>query len=255
MNATLGYQLDRIVIIKAAPDVVFRFFTDSDRWAAWWGKGSVIDARPGGRVLVVHPGAVEASGEVLEVAPPSHITFSYGYASGKPFGSGTTRVTIRLRPHADGTELHLTHELPSDAGRDEHVQGWRYQLSLFANLVANEVNRDAESRVDAWFGAWSTDDAGARRLALESIATPDVRLDDRFSHVGGRDDLAAHLDAARRFMPGLTLQREGAVRHCQGHALSDWVAVGADGQQKARGTNLFVFDHTGAIASVTGFWS
>lgn len=255
MNVTLGYQLDRIVTIKAAPEVVFGFFTDSARWAAWWGAGSSIDARPGGRVLVVHPGAAEASGEVLEVDPPDRITFTYGYASGKPFGPGTTRVTIRLQPHAGGTELHLTHEFPSDAGREEHVQGWRYQLSLFSNLVANEVNREAESKVDAWFGAWNTDDGAERRKTLQSIATPGVRFDDRFSHTEGQDDLAAHLDASRRFMPGLTLRREGAIRHCQGHALSDWVAMSADGQQKARGTNLFVFDHRGVIGSVTGFWS
>jgi hypothetical protein len=52
----------------------------------------------------------------------------------------------------------------------------------------------------------------------------------------------------------LTLQRTGAVRHCQGCALSDWIAVGADGQEKARGTNVFTFDATGRIAAVTGFW-
>jgi hypothetical protein len=164
-------------------------------------------------------------------------------------------VTIRLEPRADGTQLHLTHEFPDDSGRSEHVQGWRYQLALFANAVANEVNRDAEARVDEWFAAWSTDDGAARRSAFNRIAAPEVRFADRFSHTEGLDDLAAHLDAARRFMPGLILHRDGKVRHCQGYALADWVAVGADAQHKARGSNVFVLDPEGRITAVTGFWT
>lgn len=255
MTATLGYQLDRVVTIKASRETVFSFFMDSGQWASWWGAGSTIDPRPGGRVVVIHPGAVEASGEIVELQPPDHITFTYGYASGKPFPPASSRVTIRLRTHAEGTLLHLTHEFPDAAGRDEHMQGWRYQLALFANVVMNAVNRDAEAQVDAWFSAWSSDDGSARREWLGRIARDDVRFNDRFSHTEGLDDLTAHLDAARRFMPGLTLRREGPVRHCQGCGLSDWIATGADGQPKARGSNVFEFDATGRIAAVTGFWA
>ena len=42
----LPYQLDRTVVIKARPETVFRFFTDSARWASWWGAGSTIDPKP-----------------------------------------------------------------------------------------------------------------------------------------------------------------------------------------------------------------
>jgi hypothetical protein len=66
--------------------------------------------------------------------------------------------------------------------------------------------------------------------------------------------LSAHLDAARRFMPGLYLQRDGAVRQCQGVALADWIARSEDGQERARGTNVFVFNADGRIESVTGLW-
>ena len=40
-----------------------------------------------------------------------------------------------------------------------------------------------------------------------------------------------------------------------GHALVDWVASGSDGQERARGTNVFVLGATGKIRSVTGFWA
>lgn len=255
MTATLGYQLDRIIRIRAPRDTVFGFFTDSAKWASWWGAGSAIDPRPGGRALIVHPGGVEVSGEVLEVASPERLVFTYGYASGQPFPPGSSRVTIRLEPHPEGTQLHLTHEFPSRAQGEDHVQGWRFQLSLFANLVAADVNHDVEARVDAWFAAWSSDDDAARRAALQGLAIDAVGFNDRFSHTEGLADLIAHLDAARRFMPGLTVTREGAVRHCQGCALADWSAVAADGQRKGRGTNVFTFDAAGRIAAVTGFWA
>jgi hypothetical protein len=73
--------------------------------------------------------------------------------------------------------------------------------------------------------------------------------------ISGEADLRPHLAAVHRFMPGMRLRRQGDVRHCQGTALADWVAVGADGQEKGRGTNVFVFRGAGRIESVTGFWS
>jgi hypothetical protein len=56
-------------------------------------------------------------------------------------------------------------------------------------------------------------------------------------------------------MPGLTLQRKGDTRHCQGQVLADWVAVGGDGRTNAAGTNAFVLSPDSRIAGVTGFWS
>jgi hypothetical protein len=32
--------------------------------------------------------------------------------------------------------------------RDQHVQGWRFQLALFANVVSDEVFADASAVVD-----------------------------------------------------------------------------------------------------------
>jgi uncharacterized protein YndB with AHSA1/START domain len=252
---SLPYQLDRTVVIRAARSTVFRFFTDAARWAVWWGSGSTIDARPGGRLYIRHPNGVEVSGEVVEVAPPERIVFTYGYTSGAPIGPGASRVTIRLETSGNGTRLHLSHELPDSALRDAHVQGWRYQLSLFGNVVADEVNAGASGAVDGWFTAWAEPDAAARTRALTAIATPDVRFRDRFSLVDGLDDLIPHIGAAQRFMPGIRLRRDGAVRHCQGTVLADWVAEGADGQERGRGTNVFGLSADGRIESVTGFWA
>ncbi len=103
----LPHLLERTLVIEATRATVFRFFTDTDRWAAWWGAGSAIDPRPGGRVLIRYANGIEAQGEVVEIAEPERIVFTYGYESGKPIPPGSSRVTIRLEAVESGTRLHL----------------------------------------------------------------------------------------------------------------------------------------------------
>lgn len=255
MTLALTYRLDRTLLIRARPETVFAFLTETPHWAAWWGSGSSIDPRPGGAVLIRHPNGVEASGDVLDVRAPDRLVFTYGMAGGKASPPGGSRVTIRLDRHPQGTLLQLTHEFADVEARNEHVQGWRFQLSLFANLVANTTNTTAADVADRWFAAWSEPAADARERTLAEIAAPAVVFHDKFSSLEGNDDLQAHLAAVHRFMPGLRLARRGDVRHCQWHVLADWVATGADGQERGRGTNLFELDADGRIAAVTGFWA
>ena len=63
--------------------------------------------------------------------------------------------------------------------REEHIQGWRFQLSLFANLIADRASDGATAVVDQWFAAWGEPDAGVRERSLAAITTPDTRFEDR----------------------------------------------------------------------------
>ena len=198
---------------------------------------------------------MEVSGEVLEISPPERIVFTYGFATGKPIPPGSSRVTILLEAVPSGTRLQLKHEFAEAAPRDEHIQGWRFQLSLFSNVVANEVYANAASVVDDWFGAWIIADEQARQTALAKIVTPGIQFRDRFSLLEGMDDLTAHIGASQRFMPGMRLERKGDIRHCQGTVLADWIAIGPDGQPRMNGTNVFIFGPDVRIESVTGITS
>ena len=249
----LSHRLDRTLVIRASRETVFGFLSKPAEWAAWWGAGSTIDARPGGAMRIRHSSGVEASGEVLEVRTPERIVFTYGYVSQKPSPPGSSRVTIRLEPHPQGTLLQLTHEFAEAESRDEHVQGWRFQFSLFANLIANTVNAAAATQVDRWFATWSEPDAAMRDASLAAIGSADIRFLDRFSAIEGCDEVKAHLAAVHRFMPGMRLERRGEIRHCQWHVLADWVMSGPSGQEQGRGTSLFELDADGRIAKVTGF--
>ena len=249
---SLPYTLDRTVVIGATPDTVFRFFTDSARWAKWWGKGSTIEPRVGGRVHIVHSEGTESVGEVLEIEPPRRIVFTFSYPSAPPVEGDRSRVTIELGDHPRGTRLELHHAFAEAKARDEFIQGWRYQLSVFGNIVSDEVNAGAADLADAYFDAWANPDQAARDASLDRILSPNVTVRDKFSNLEGVAELSTHIGAALRFMPGIRMKRTGEIRHCQGVALADWVATGNDGSEKMRGTNVFVLGPTGKIESVTG---
>jgi uncharacterized protein YndB with AHSA1/START domain len=250
----LTHRLDRVVVIEAPCDVVFRFFTDAARWAQWWGAGSTIDARPGGRMYIRYPEGTEAVGEVLEVNAPERISFTYGYASGEMIAPGGSRVTIRLEADARGTRLHFLHEFSDAPVRDRHVQGWRYQLSVFSNVVANETHAGAASLVDGWFVAWAEPDAARRRAQLDAIAVTNVSFRDRFSLIDGLDELTEQIGASQRFMPGRRMARRGEVVQCQGTAIAEWVVIASGGQEQEKGTNVYRLGPAGKIESVVGLW-
>jgi len=253
-DSALPHSLTRSLEIGARLETVFRYFTESPAWASWWGAGSTIDARPGGALLIRHPNGVEVVGEVLEIAPPRRIVFSYGYAADEPIARGGSRVTIELSASDGGTRLELCHEFAEGPTRDHHVQGWRYQLSLFANVVADALHADAEAKADAWFACWSEPEGKRRRETLARVVAESVRFRDRFSAIAGRDELAAQLDAVHRFMPGSRIERAGPVLHCQGTVVAEWRATGGDGAVAGTGLNVFELDADGRIAAATGLW-
>ncbi len=249
----LAHRLDRTLVIQAAPETVFSFFTDTTKWASWWGAGSSIDPIPGGAITIRYPDGTEVLGSVIDIRAPQRIVFTYGYASGKGIAPGGSRVTIALERAGDATRLTLTHEFADAAVRDMHVQGWRYQLSLFANVVSDVQNASAATIVDAWFDAWADPDASARTATLGRIAAAVLQFRDRYSNTDGLDDLVAHISAAQHFMPGIRMTRAGNIRHCQGIVLAEWIAQSPDGQARASGTNVFTFGADGRVQSVVGF--
>lgn len=253
----LPYHLEREVLIRATREVVFRFFTDSARFASWWGTGSSIDARPGGAVRIVYPGGILVTGEVVTLRPVDEISFTYGYESQNRelVPPGGSLVTITLKSHADGTLLSLRHDLATMAARDAHVAGWRYQVAVFANIAAAEAYSGAEAAVDRYFALWSEPDQARRLAALETLASADLLFRDRFGVTATIEDLAAHIGAAQHHMPGLKVERDGQLQQCQGTGVADWVARTPDGSTAARGRNVFDFSPDGRLSRVVGLWA
>lgn len=248
----LDETLDRDLAISARRETVFRYFTDSERFAKWWGEGSRIDPRVGGEVAIRNPNGATASGEILEIDPPRRIVFTYGYARSVP--ADFSRVTITLDETAGGTLLHLHHAFSSAKIRDHHVQGWRYQLALFSKAVTAEQHADAAARVDGFLRAWGDPDAETRRSLLAASADPGIVFRDAYGATAGLDDLLANLEAIQVHMPGVLLKRDGDVRLSHGTALAGWVAEKEDGTRLGSGTNVYDLAPDGRIARVVGFW-
>jgi uncharacterized protein YndB with AHSA1/START domain len=246
----MSFTLDRDILICATRETVFRFFTDSERWARWWGAGSRIDPRPGGEVFISYPGGrATAQGEVVEIQPPERIVFTYGYARpDTPIPPGGSTVTITVTEVDGGTLVRLRHQVDSAAVRDEHVDGWRYQMGVFGAVVADDQHAGAIDRIDAWFAAWRETDAAARRAALAAICAPDVVYRDRFGFTRGVEDLDGHIAAAQRHLPP-AIARDGDPRCTLGVAIVPWRTA------SATGTSIVELAPDARIARVTGFWS
>lgn len=244
----------REIVVNARRETVFRFFTDSERWAEWWGTGSTVDPKPGGAVLIVNPGDVRASGVVKEIVPPERFVFTYGYESeGKPLAPGASTVIVTLAETPLGTRVTLRHTgLPDEKTAREHEQGWRFQMSLFSNVVTRIEHAAVNERADRWCSLWGEADATNRRAAL-AVATDDVTFHDQYSALFGREDVDAHVAAAAIHMPGVRLVRVGDAVSSHGSALVKWEARAGD-KAVGHGTNVIDFAPDGRIRRVVGFW-
>jgi uncharacterized protein YndB with AHSA1/START domain len=245
----LTETLDREISICARRETVFAYFTDSGRFARWWGEGSRIDPRPGGEVFIHYPNGITASGEVREIEPPRRIVFTYVMAGGVE-----SLVTITLDETGEGTLLKLRHDFSSAKIRDHFVQGWRYQLALFSRVVAEENHARVTERVDAFLCAWGEPDAKTRRELMQACATPGIVFRDAYSATSGLEDMLGNLEAVQVFLPGVTLARTGDVRLSHGTALASWTAKKENGDAAGTGINVFDLSPDGSIARVVGFW-
>ena len=248
----LTETLDRKIKIGARRETVFRYFTDSARFAKWWGAGSQIEATPGGAMLIQYPNGISASGEVVEVEAPRRIVFTYATPGQTP--SDASLVTITLEEIEQGTLLKLHHAFSSAKIRDHFVQGWRHQLALFSKAVSEELHARVSERVDAYLRAFCDPDGKTRRSLLETCATPGIVFRDAFSATEGLDEMLANLEAVQVYMPGMTLARAGDVRLSHGTAVADWTASAADGSPRGKGTNVYDLSPDGLISRVVGFW-
>jgi uncharacterized protein YndB with AHSA1/START domain len=117
----------------AAPEKVWRAWTDPEVLARWFGpeEGTVVslaelDVRVGGRYHICFgvPGGEQhdVSGVYQEVVIHEKLVFSWAW---KSTPERVSRVTVALQPDGAGCELIFRHEQFFDqAARDGHEQGW-----------------------------------------------------------------------------------------------------------------------------------
>jgi uncharacterized protein YndB with AHSA1/START domain len=135
--------------ITAAPEDVFRYFTDPARYVQWMGSEAKLEPEPGGVYRVRMSDGFEAAGTFLQVQPPYLVAFTWGFAdaeaaqhvkheqadayTGTAMPAGSTRVTVTLQDADGGTRLTLRHDdLPNLELRDGHRIAWETYLPRLA---------------------------------------------------------------------------------------------------------------------------
>lgn len=134
----------------AAPEKVWRAWTDPQALSAWFGPGepdsvtlAELDVRPGGsyRIRFRTPDGEEheVSGRYEEVDPCRRLVFSWAWQSTP---ERVSRVTVALRPAGGGTEMDFLHECFFDLyARQRHARGWTLALEKLEAWVRRPVIR------------------------------------------------------------------------------------------------------------------
>ena len=126
-------------VINAPPARVYAAWTDPDQLKQWWGPEGVqtrnftADSRVGGKYrwdLVNQEGEeMSVFGEYRELIAGRKIVFTWKWDDDEDWKVHNSLVTVELSDRDGGTEIKLTHEqLPSEASRDRHNEGWNSVL-------------------------------------------------------------------------------------------------------------------------------
>ncbi len=129
---------------KAAPDRVYRAWTEPAEVARWFGPGgievleAVFEPRVGGKFMIHARGEKgedhRVSGIVREAIPNSKVVYTWAWQSTPERES---LVTVEFKRDGDGTLLVLTHEQFFDEGaRDRHNGGWNAALDKLEAYLA-----------------------------------------------------------------------------------------------------------------------
>jgi uncharacterized protein YndB with AHSA1/START domain len=130
----LEYELT----IRAAPETVWRFWTEPERLVTWMGKVATLEPQAGGTFRLDYGQGDVASGQVLEADPPRRLVFTWGWENpDDPVQPGGSIVELTLDPDADGqqTRLRLRHTGLDAASRQGHDEGWRYFLDRLETAI------------------------------------------------------------------------------------------------------------------------
>ena len=244
----------RQILIPARPERVWHFLSTDDGWAAWWGPGSTIEARPSGPVHIRYPNGQTAVGEVIEIEDRRRLAFTFGYnRANTPLAPGASIVEIKLEEIATGTRVLLTHLLPDAPAARMHEAGWRYQLGLFGTLVSRDaLGPDLVATIDAWHAAWAMTAPAERRERLRAVVTDDVVVSEPMATLQSIADVDAWISQVQSQMLA-TVRRNGPPALSGDLAVWDWVIESND-QPLATGRSVGRFHADGRMSEVAGFW-
>jgi uncharacterized protein YndB with AHSA1/START domain len=140
--------------IDARPEVVYSYFTDPTRMAGWMGIDHKLDPVPGGVYRVDINGRDIAVGQFVELDPPSHLVFTWGWEGSADLPPGATTIEVELLPDDTGTRLRFTHRGLPVSRAASHAEGWQHYLGrLQVAARGGDAGPDPWVQPDDWLGS------------------------------------------------------------------------------------------------------
>ena len=157
-NAAIGRmpeerRIVKEVVVKAAPEAVFRAWSTSEGISTFFAPEANVQARPDGPFEVfinpyAQPGMKGADDmRVLGVQENRMISFSWNAPPHLPEARAQrTFVTVRMQPEGGETRVRLTHTGWGDGG--EWDKAYAYFDRAWGNVMANLQKRFADGPLD-----------------------------------------------------------------------------------------------------------
>ncbi|HWD76145.1 MAG TPA: SRPBCC domain-containing protein [Solirubrobacteraceae bacterium] len=123
------------VLVQAAPEQVFEYFTQPEAIVRWMGDYALLEAQPGGR-FAIDIGGTPVRGRYLELEPPHRLVISWGYAGSERLPPGASTLEVRLVAEPGGTRVELEHRDLPDAETAPHASGWTHYLARLQTAAA-----------------------------------------------------------------------------------------------------------------------
>lgn len=151
MPASDGLRVQLTRVLDAAPPTVWRFLTEPDELASWWGpagftsRAAELDLRVGGRYRIeMKPPEGDAfflQGEFRRIAPPSLLGYTFRWEDPDPDDQETV-VTLSLTHLGEKTELALDQgPFATGARLALHRGGWSDSLDKLAARLSSPGTR------------------------------------------------------------------------------------------------------------------
>ncbi|WP_328336258.1 nuclear transport factor 2 family protein [Streptomyces violaceus] len=111
-----------------------------------------------------------------------------------------------------------------------------------------------EDAVARYFEAWNAESPAARAKAVAAAWPEGGGYTDPLADVGGHEEIAGLIAAAREQFPGFAFRLAGAVDGHHDTARFSWELVSeADGTAPVAGSDVITLDAQGRIRAVLGF--
>lgn len=140
--ARVGRTIEKELFIAAAPERVYRAFTDPVELERWFVTRAEIDPRPGG-VFNLWWQENHVPGEVVALDPPRRFVFTWD--DGPKYG--ITTCSVEFIPEADGTLLRLVHTGFGDGENWDELYdgvngGWTEELAHLRAWAERSAAKD-----------------------------------------------------------------------------------------------------------------